>query len=75
VNGVIYVVIKEASLIKYNSAGHVAEVQVLSSHHAHLSGVKVGYNIPSSEMIPGRSLLVCFIDEWNAKSAVVVAVY
>ncbi|MCK9524732.1 MAG: hypothetical protein M0R49_02235 [Limnochordia bacterium] len=67
--------IKEARLIGFDSINYHAEVQLVSSLKAYLSGIAVANNIPSNEMLPGRKLLINFIDDYNPKSAVIIAVF
>ncbi len=67
--------IKKAVLRAWYSASYTATVQVEGSSRAYLEGVKVARNIPSSEMVSGRSLAVLFHDRTNPSDAVVIAVY
>jgi len=46
-----------------------------SSYKVYLEGVTVARNIPVAQMTVGRKVAVVFVDEHNAKEAVVVAIY
>jgi hypothetical protein len=67
--------IKEARLIGFDSLNYQAEVQLVSSLKAYLSGITVASNISANQMLPGCKLLINFIDDYNPKSAVVIAVF
>ncbi|MDX9803637.1 MAG: hypothetical protein RBS96_06385 [Dehalococcoidales bacterium] len=67
--------IKEAHLIGFDSINYRAEVQLVSSLKAYLSGITVANNISANQMLPGRKLLINFIDGYNPRSAVVIAVF
>jgi len=59
----------------FDSGSYTATVQVAGSLSVWLEGVAVARNIPSSEMVEGRSCALIFFDETNPEDAVVVAVY
>ena len=67
--------IKKAILKVWNSGNYTATIQIAGSAKVYLEGVKVARNIPSAEMVNGRTLVVLFLDKSNAGDAVVVAVY
>ena len=62
-------------LNSFNSGNYTATVQISGSDKVYLNGVAVGRNIPSAEMIQGRSLVIVFFDEFNSKEAVITGVY
>jgi hypothetical protein len=66
---------KKAILKAWYSGSYTATVQIAGSNKAYLEGIKVARNIPSAEMVPGRSLAVLFLDKSNPADAVVIAVY
>ena len=68
-------IFKKAVLKTWSSGSYTATVQISGSSKAYLEGVKVARNIPSAEMVVGRSLVVVFGDKNNPVEAVVVAVY
>lgn len=65
----------KALLKSFNAGNYTATVQVIGSQKSYLEGIAVARNLPSAEMVVGRSLAVIFFDEHNAKDAVVLAVY
>lgn len=67
--------VKKAILRGFYSGDYKAEVEISGSGKAYLQGVAVAWNIPAGEMVVGRNVLVVFIDEHNAKDAVLIAVY
>jgi len=67
--------LRKAILRSFNNTAYTATVQLSSSYKAYLEDVAVARNIPSSEMLAGRSVAVVFFDEHNPKEAVVLAVY
>jgi hypothetical protein len=69
------VIIKKAVLKAWNSGTYTATLQITSSSKVYLEGVKVARNIPSAEMVIGRTTAVLFPDKSNAGDAVVIAVY
>ena len=62
-------------LKSFNSGDYTATVQLAGSHKVYLEGIAVARNLPAAEMALGRKVAVVFFDEYNAKEAVVVAVY
>ena len=62
-------------LNSFNSGNYTATVQISGSDKVYLNGVSVGRNIPTEEMITGRSLVIVFFDEFNSKEAVITGVY
>jgi hypothetical protein len=67
--------IKKAILKVWYSGSYTATIQIAGSAKAYLTGIKVARNIPSAEMVTGRSLAVLFMDKNNPADAVVIAVY
>ncbi len=67
--------IKKAILKAWYSGTYTATIQISGSSKAYLEGIKVARNIPSAEMVTGRSLAVLFLDKNNPADAVVIAVY
>ncbi len=62
-------------LKSFNSTSYTATVQLAGSYKVYLEDVTVARNLPSAEMLTGRKVAVIFFDEYNAREAVVVAVY
>lgn len=67
--------IKKAELKSFNIANYTAAIRLFSGYTAFLEDVAVARNIPSAEMIAGRTVAVIFFDENNPKEAVVASVY
>ncbi len=67
--------IKKGVVKGFNSANYTATVQLAGSLSVWLYTLPVARNIPSAEMVTGRSCAVLFFDEVNRDDAVVVAVY
>ena len=68
-------IIKKAILKAWSSGTYTATIQIAGSAKVYLEGVKVARNIPSAEMVTGRTVAVLFLDKSNAEDAVVIAVY
>ncbi|MFC1989791.1 hypothetical protein ACFLVW_04450 [Chloroflexota bacterium] len=67
--------LRKGVLKSFNSGNYTATVQIASSYKVYLEDISVARNLPSAEMVAGRKVAVIFLDEHNAKEAVVVAVY
>ena len=67
--------LRKGMLKSFNSGDYTATVQLAGSHKVYLEGIAVARNLPAAEMALGRKVAVVFFDEYNAKEAVVVAVY
>lgn len=67
--------VKYARLRGYDPAAHTAALEISGGSRAYLEGVKVARNIAADEMVNGRGLVVVFLAEHNAQTAVVVAVF
>ena len=67
--------LRKGILKSFNSGTHTATIQLAGSHKVHLEDVVVARNIPAAEMTLDRKVAVNFFDEYNAKEAVVIAVY
>lgn len=67
--------IKKAVLRSFDSSSYKATVQLSGSDKSYLEAVAVARNLPSAEMLAGRSIAVLFFDENRAGEAVVIAVY
>lgn len=67
--------ILKAVLRSFNSGNYTAVVEPVGSGKVYLNNVAVARNIPVSEMVVGREIVMAFFDEHNARDAVVVAVF
>ena len=67
--------LSKAILKGFNSDSYKATVQLAGSHKVYLEEVTVARNIPAAEMVTERKVAVVFFDAYNAKEAVVIAVY
>ncbi len=67
--------IKKAELKSFNPGNFTAAIRLFSGYKTHLEDIKVARNLPSAEMIAGRTVAVIFFDENNPGEAVIVAVY
>lgn len=67
--------IKKGVVKSFNLSTYKATIQEAGSLHAWLDNVTVARNIPSSEIVAGRSCAVLFFDESNPSDAVVISVY
>ena len=67
--------LKKGVLKGFNSGNYTATVQMASSYKVYLDEVTVARNLPVVEMITGRKVAVIFFDAYNAKEAVIIAVY
>ena len=67
--------LSKAVLKGFDAGSYTATVQLAGSHEVYLEDVIVSRNLPAAEMVTGRKLAVVFFDEYNAKEAVVIAVY
>ena len=65
----------KGTLNSFNSGNYTATVQISGRDRVYLNGVAVSRNIPTGEMVPGRSLVIVFFDEFNSKEAVITGVY
>ena len=68
-------IVKKGVVKGINATAYTATVQLAGSLSVWLYDVPVARNIPSTEMVTGRSCSVLFFDEANRDDAVVVAVY
>ncbi|MDA0989052.1 MAG: hypothetical protein O2783_08060 [Chloroflexi bacterium] len=59
----------------FDSGGYTATVQMAGSLATWLQGIPVARNIPSAEMVAGRSCAVILLDPANPQDAVVAAVW
>ena len=66
---------RKAVLKGFDTGAYLATIQISGSLSVWLQGVPVARNIPTAEMITGRSCAVIFFDPSNPKDGVVVAVY
>lgn len=66
---------RKAELRSFDSGTFTAAVLIAGGHKVCLEDVAVARNLPPSEMVAGRSLVVAFSDDFNPREAVVVAVY
>ena len=67
--------LRKAILKSFNSGDYTATVQLAGSHKVYLEGIAVARNLPAAEMALGRKVAVVFFNEYNAKEAVLIAVY
>jgi hypothetical protein len=67
--------LSKAILKGFDTGNYKATVQLAGSHEVYLEEVTVARNLPAAEMVTGRKVAVVFFDAYNAKEAVVVAVY
>jgi hypothetical protein len=67
--------IRKGVLKGFDATTYRATVQVAGSLSVWLGEVPVARNIPSSEMVAGRSCAIIFFDPANPQDGVVVAVY
>ncbi len=67
--------LKSGILRGFDPVAHTATVEVTGSGKVYLEDVAVARNIPSAEMVTGHKLMVVFLDEHNARDAVVIAVW
>lgn len=65
----------KATVKSFNASTYKATVQVSGSLATWLDNVPVARNIPTAEMVAGRSCAVIFFDAANPADAVVTAVY
>ena len=67
--------LSKAILRSFDAGSYKATLQLAGSHKVYLEEVTVARNLPAAEMITGRKVAVVFFDAYNAKEAVVIAVY
>ena len=67
--------IRKGVLKSFDSGAYTATLQMAGSLATWLQGVPVARNIPSAEMVAGRSCAVILFDLANPQDAVVAAVY
>ena len=67
--------VKKGVVKGFNGTDYTSTVQLAGSLSVWLYKVPVARNIPSAEMVSGRSCGIIFFDEANRDDAVVVAVY
>ena len=67
--------LSKAVLKGFNAGSYTAIIQLAGSHKVYLEEVTVARNLPVTEMVTGRKVAVVFFDAYNAKEAVVIAVY
>lgn len=67
--------IRKGTLKTFNPATYTATIQLAGSRKVYLEDITVARSIPAAEMTAGRNLAVVFFDEYNAREAVITAVY
>ncbi|MFA5317591.1 MAG: hypothetical protein WC369_09245 [Dehalococcoidales bacterium] len=67
--------LRKAVLKSFNSGNYTATIQLIGSLKVYLGDVHVARNLSSVEMTAGRKVAVLFFNEYNAKEAVIIAVY
>jgi hypothetical protein len=66
---------RKAELQGFDAGAYTADILIAGGHTVFLEDVAVARNLPSGEMVTGRTLVVAFFDDFNPREAVVVAVY
>lgn len=67
--------IRRGTLKSFDSGAYTATIQMAGSLATWLQGIPVARNIPSAEMVAGRTCAVIFFDSANPQDAVVTAVW
>lgn len=67
--------LNKAILKGFDVGSYTATIQLAGSHKVYLDEVTIARNLPVTEMIAGRKVAVIFFDAYNAKEAVIIAVY
>ncbi len=67
--------IKRGTLKSFDSGAYTATLQMAGSLATWLQGIPVARNIPSAEMVAGRTCAVILFDPANPQDAVVAAVW
>ncbi len=67
--------LRKGEIRSFSAANYTATVRIVGSLAVWLEGVPVARNIPSAELLVGRSCAVIFFDEGNPQDAVIAAVY
>ena len=67
--------VKKAVVKSFDSGTYTPPIQVSGSLATWLTGVPVARNIPTAEMVAGRSCALLLFDPANPNDGVVVAVY
>ena len=67
--------LKKGTLKAFDAATYKATVQVAGSLSVWLDNVAVARNIPSAEMLAGRTCALVLFDPSNPQDCVVIAVY
>jgi len=70
-----YISSKKGELKAFDSVDYIASVQLTGSLKGYLENIPVGRNIPSAEMVVGRSVQVVMFDETNPKDAIITGVW
>ncbi len=67
--------LRKGILKSFNSTDYTATVRLAGSYKVYLEDISVARNLPSVEMVTGRKVAVIFFSEYDAKEALVIAVY
>ncbi|MFH0941732.1 MAG: hypothetical protein V1823_01740 [Chloroflexota bacterium] len=67
--------LKKAILKSFSQSDYTATVQLSGSLKVYLEDVTVARNLPAGEMTAGRKVAVLFFNDFNAREALVIAVY
>lgn len=67
--------LRKAILKSFDAGNYTATIQLAGSHKVYLEDVTVARNLPVAEMVLERKVSVVFFDAYNAKEAVIIAVY
>lgn len=67
--------VKKGTIKAFDPATYKVTIQVAGSLSVWLEGIAVARNIPSAEMVAGRSCALVLFDPGNPQDSVVIAVY
>jgi len=67
--------LKKAVLKSFNDGNYTATIQISGSPKSYLEDVAVARNLPVTEMTAGRKVAIVFFNDFNAREALVIAVY
>lgn len=67
--------LSQGILKSFNSGNYTATVRLSGSYKVYLEEITVARNLPATEMVAGRKVVVIFFDEHNPKEAVIIGIY
>jgi hypothetical protein len=67
--------VRKAELKSFDSGTYTAAVRMDGGYKVDLEGIAVARNLPSAEMIAGRSVVMQYFSDTNPREAVVIAIY